>query len=40
MVNVEGRGDIFELLVYVEFVLEKKLMHENYHELENQAGKK
>jgi len=31
---------ICENLVFVEFVLEKKLMLENYQELENQVGKK
>jgi hypothetical protein len=37
-VFVEELDDIFENLIYVEFVLEKKLMLENYLELENQAG--
>jgi hypothetical protein len=31
---------IYELLIYVEFVLEKKPMLENYQGLENLAGSK
>lgn len=40
VVFVEELGDILENLICVEFVLEKKRMLENYHELENQVGKK
>jgi hypothetical protein len=36
---VEELDDTYENLIFAEFVLEKKLMLENYHELENQVGK-
>lgn len=32
VVYVEELDDIYESLIFVEFVLEKKLMLENYHE--------
>lgn len=36
---VEEQDDIYENLIFVEFVLEKKQTFENYHELENLVGK-
>jgi hypothetical protein len=36
---VEEQEVIYELSVFVEYVLEKKLMLENYQVLENQVGK-
>lgn len=36
---VEEQGDIYESLIFVEFVLEKKQTLENYQVLENQAGR-
>jgi hypothetical protein len=38
VVLVEEREGIYESLVFVEFVLEKKQMLENSQELENLAG--
>ena len=35
---MEELDDIYEVFEFVEFVLEKKLTLENYHEWENQAG--
>lgn len=35
---VEEQEVIYENLIFVEYVLEKKQMHENYLELENLAG--
>ena len=39
VVYAEELDDIFENLIFVEFVLEKKQIMENYQGLENQAGK-
>ena len=39
VVFVEELDDISENLICVEYVLEKKLMPENYHELGNLAGR-
>jgi hypothetical protein len=39
VVFVEEQDDICESLIFVEFVLEKKQMLENYLELESQVGK-
>jgi hypothetical protein len=38
VVNVVELEVTFEDLIFVEFVLEKKLMLENYQVLENQVG--
>lgn len=38
VVFVEEQDDIYEISTFVEFVLEKKQMLENYLELENQVG--
>lgn len=40
VVNVVELEVIYENLIFVEFVLEKKLMLENYQVLENQVGNK
>lgn len=37
-VFVEEQEDIYEISIFVEFVLEKKQMLESYLELENQVG--
>ena len=39
VVNVVEQEDIYENLIFVEFVLEKKQMHENFLGWENQVGK-
>jgi len=39
VVSVEELDDILENLISVEYVLEKKLMLENYQVLENLVGK-
>jgi hypothetical protein len=36
---VEELDDIYQNMIFVEFVLEKKLMLENYQVLENLVGK-
>jgi len=40
VVNVVELEGIYENLIFAEFVLEKKLMLENYQVLENQVGNK
>jgi hypothetical protein len=40
VVSVVELDDILENLIFVEFVLEKKLMLENYLVLENLVGRK
>jgi hypothetical protein len=40
VVSVVELDDILVNLMFVEFVLEKKLMLENYRVLENQVGKR
>jgi len=39
VVYVEELEGIYENLIFVEYVLEKELMLENYQELENQVGR-
>lgn len=38
VICVEELDDIYEIFEFVEFVLEKRLMLENYQEWENQVG--
>jgi hypothetical protein len=40
VVSVVELDDILVNLIFVEFVLEKKQMHENYQVLENLVGKR